>query len=247
MGMFRFKTNHSRILFWILIKNIKAIIQLYPKMRKMARNPENYTEEELSGYVDVVVDALIKNCNIQIEVHGTENIPTDTNVLVCPNHQEKSDILVIWKSMPRTIGFVIDSFAAKRHFCREICRMVPSIAMPKTSMKGMIKAIEKLTQELKDKKDYVIFPEGKYAPDCKHLLPFLGGTFKSVLRSHVPVVPTAIINSNHLFDKGAPKPYVIDVFYLPPIMPEEYKDMKSVELANLVQQRVQEVVDKYQR
>lgn len=213
----------------------------------MARNPEKYTEKQLTDYVDLVVDTIIKNCNIQIEVHGVENIPAEKGVLICPNHQEKSDILVIWKSMPRHIGFVIDAFAAKRHFCREICRMVPSIAMPKTSMKGMIKAIEKLTEELKEKKDYLIFPEGRYATDCKHLLPFLGGTFKSALRSHVPIVPTAIINSNHVFDRGAPKPYVIDVFYLPPIMPEEYKDMKTIDLANLVQNKVQEVVDKYQR
>lgn len=244
--MAMFKSNHTRILFWMLIKNTKSIFQMYPKMRKMARHPENYTEEEHVAYVDLVVDTIIKNCDIELDIHGTENIPKETGVLICPNHQEKSDILVIWKSMPRKIGFVIDSFAAKRHFCREICKMIPSIAMPKTSMKGMIKAIEKLTEELKQKKDYLIFPEGRYAVDCKHLLPFLGGTFKSAMRSQAPVVPTAIINSNHVFDKGAPKPYVLQVYYLKPIMPEEYKNMKTVELANLVQSRIQEVVDKYQ-
>lgn len=216
-------------------------------MRKMARNPERYTAQEHVEYVDLVVDTLIKNCNMKVEVHGTENIPEETGVLICPNHQEKTDIMVIWNSMPRPLGYVIDSFAAKRHFCREICRMVPSITMPKTSMKGMIKAIEKLTEQLKNKVDFVIFPEGRYAVDCKHLLPFLGGTFKSAVRSHAPIVPTAIINSNHVFDKGAPKPYVVDVYYLPPIFYDDYKDMKTNDIAALVQSKVQEVVDKYQR
>lgn len=246
MAMLKFKTNHSRILFWILIKNMKAIFMYYPKMRRMARHPERYTEEEKHEYVTFIVDTIIKNCELDIEVHGVENIPEQNGVLICPNHQEKTDILVIYKSMPRKIGYVIDSFAAKRHFCREICILNPSITMPKNSMKGMIKAIEKLTDELKLKKDYVIFPEGRYAIDCKHLLPFLGGTFKSALRSKAPVVPTAIINSNHVFDKGAPKPYKIQVYYLKPIMPEEYENMKTVDLANLVQSRIQEVVDQYQ-
>ena len=240
-------SNHTRILFWMLIKNVQTIFKLYPNMRKMARTPEKYTKQELDDYVDLVVDTIIKKCHFQINVHGLENIPADKGVLVCPNHQEKTDIVVIRKSFPRPIGYVIDSFAAKRHFCREICRMVPSITMPKNSMKGMIKAIEKLTDELKNKEDYVIFPEGRYAPDCKHLLPFLGGTFKSALRSHVPIVPTAIINSNHVFDRGASKPYVIDVYYLSPIFYDDYKDMKTNDIAALVQSKVQEVVDKYQR
>ena len=240
-------SNHTRILFWMLIKNVQTIFKLYPNMRKMARTPEKYTKQELDDYVDLVVDTIIEKCHFQINVHGLENIPADKGVLVCPNHQEKTDIVVIRKSFPRTIGYVIDSFAAKRHFCREICRMVPSITMPKNSMKGMIKAIEKLTDELKNKEDYVIFPEGRYAPDCKHLLPFLGGTFKSALRSHAPIVPTAIINSNHVFDRGAPKPFVIDVYYLSPIFYDDYKDMKTNDIAALVQSKVQEVVDKYQR
>lgn len=245
--MFKFKTNHSRILFLILTHNIKAIFALYPKMRRMARHPEKYTQEEHVKYVDLVVDTLLKNCHMKVNVHGLENIPNETGVLICPNHQEKTDIMVVWNSMPRPIGYVIDSFAAKRHFCREMCRMLPSITMPKNSMRGMIKAIEQLTQMLNQKKDFVIFPEGRYADDCKHLLPFLGGTFKSVLRSHSPIVPTAIINSNHVFDKGAKKPYEVDVYYLQPIFYEEYKDKKTVEIASLVQSRIQEVVDKYQR
>lgn len=247
MAIIKFKTNHSRILFLIILKNLKTIADLYPKMRRMARKPQNYTQEEHTGHIDKIVKKILKRSEIQIDVHGQENIPQEKGVLVCPNHQDKADMMVIWNTMPRPVGIVIDSFAAKRHFCRELCKMVPSVVMPKKSMRGQIKAIGELTEYLKQKKDFLVFPEGRYELDCKHLLPFLGGTFKSAMRTKAPIVPVAIINCNHIFDKGAKKPYIIQVHYLKPIFAEEYKDMNTIELAELVQSKIQEVVDKYQR
>ena len=75
---------------------------------------------------------------------------------------------------------------------------------------------------------------------------FSGGSFKSPLKANAIILPVALINSNHVFDKKMPKPYVIQVHYLKPLYPKDFKNMRSLEIATLVQSRIQETVDKYQ-
>lgn len=243
---FKFNTNHSRILAITLFKNIKTIMYYYPKLTKMAKHPEKYDFKKRYDYLLKMINRVFKCCDLQIKVFGLDNIPKEDGLFVCANHQEKFDALVLWNSFPRTLGVIADGFASRRHFIREIMKIVPSIKMHKNSMKSMVKSIETLTEELQNKVNYMIFPEGKYEIDCKKLLPFLGGCFKSPLRAKAIIQPVAIINSNHLFDKDLKKPYEIQVHYLKPIYPSEFKDMKSLDLANLVQDKIQKAVDKYQ-
>ena len=152
----------------------------------------------------------------------------------------------MWKSFPQKLGVIVDGFAARRHFIREMCKLVNSIALLKNDMKSMMVAVNQLTEELKNKINYMIFPEGRYEDDCKQLLPFSGGSFKSPLKANAIILPVALINSNHVFDKKMPKPYVIQVHYLKPLYPKDFKNMRSLEIATLVQSRIQETVDKYQ-
>lgn len=245
--LIQYSTNHSRILALTIIKNMKSIFHHYPKLIYMAKHSEKYSKEECYNYLLKLINIIFRNCDVEIEVFGKEKIPNEQGLFVCANHQEKFDALALWKSFPGTLGVIVDGFASKRHFIREIFRIIPAIAMHKNNMKSMIKSIENLTDELKNKINYMIFPEGRYEIDCKQLLPFLGGCFKSPLRAQSIIQPVAIINSNHLFDKGLPKPYKIQVHYLDPIYPKDFKNLKSIELANLVQQKIQETVDKFQK
>lgn len=240
------KNNHTRILTLAILKNLKTIGKYYPKMLYMVKHPEKYTKEQMYDYAMRVINYFFIKSDLDIEVHGFENIPQEDGLYVCANHQEKFDALVLWKSFPKRLGVIVDGFAARRHFIREICKLVDSIALNKKSMRSMVVAIEQLTNDLKNKINYMIFPEGRYEKDCKQLLPFSGGSFKSPLRSDAIILPVALINSNHVFEKKMPKPYVIQVHYLKPIYPSEYKNMKSLEIANLVQSRIQETVDKFQ-
>ena len=58
-----------------------------------------------------------------------------------------------------------------------------------------------------------------------------GGSFKSAYKAKCPVVPTALINSFVPFDSHTIKPVTVKVIYLDPIPYEEYKGMKTLELA----------------
>ena len=57
-----------------------------------------------------------------------------------------------------------------------------------------------------------------------------------------PIVPCALVDSFKPFDENSIKPVTVKVAYLPPMYYEEYKDMKSVEIAEEVQRRVEKKI-----
>ena len=59
----------------------------------------------------------------------------------------------------------------------------------------------------------------------------------------MPVVPVALIDSYRVFNSFWLGPVTTQVHYLPPIYYEEYKNMKTQELAALVKERIQEKID----
>ena len=77
------------------------------------------------------------------------------------------------------------------------------------------------------------------------MLEFHGGSFRCALKAKCPIVPIAFIDSYRVLDQKGSKPVSVQIHYLPPIPYEEYKDLKTVELAELVKSRIQEVLDEY--
>ena len=63
---------------------------------------------------------------------------------------------------------------------------------------------------------------------------FKAGSFKIALKSHAPIVPIALIDSYKVFNSFHIRPITTYVHYLKPICYEEYKGMKTQEIADLV-------------
>ena len=71
---------------------------------------------------------------------------------------------------------------------------------------------------------------------------FKGGSFKSAYKAKCPIVPVALMNAFIPFDKNSIRKVTVKVIYLKPIPFEEYKDMKTVEIAAIVKQRIDETI-----
>ena len=56
-------------------------------------------------------------------------------------------------------------------------------------------------------------------------------------------MPVALIDSFKPFDTNTIKPVTVQVHFLKPLTYEEYKDMKTTEIAALVEERIQRVID----
>ncbi len=60
-----------------------------------------------------------------------------------------------------------------------------------------------------------------------------------------PIVPVALIDSYKVFDGIHMKPVTVQVHFLKPILYEEYKDLKTLEIARLVKRRIEEEIAEF--
>ena len=235
------------IIFKSVSINFINIVIHYPKMIYMSNHPEKYTREQQYEYCTKLIRLLIDTCKIKIEIHGTENIPSEDGFYLCANHQEKFDPLALWYAFPRQIGVILNDEATHRPFIREVCKLIPSKKLKNSDLHSLVSSFSQITKELKAKNNYLIFPEGWYETDYKQLSTFHSGCFKSPQRAHCPILPVALIDSHNIFDKGYKTTRPIQIYILKPVYPQEFNNMNTHEIAALVQSRIQEAVTLYQK
>lgn len=98
--------------------------------------------------------------------------------------------------------------------------------------------INEITEEVKQGKKYILFSEGGYDRNRNKVQQFKPGSFKCAVRSKTPIVPVALIDSYKPFNSLEFGTVTTKVVFLPAIYYDEYKDMKTPEIAKLVRQRI---------
>ena len=96
-----------------------------------------------------------------------------------------------------------------------------------------------VTKEVKNGRNYLIFAEGTRSKNGNHPQEFKGGSFKAAMKAKCPIVPVALIDTYKAFDTGSVAPLTVQVHFLEPIPYEEYKEMKSTEIAAEVKRRIE--------
>ena len=66
-------------------------------------------------------------------------------------------------------------------------------------------------------------------------------------KAKCPIVPVALIDSFKPFDTKTISQVDVQVHFLKPMLYEEYKDMKTVEIAAEVKRRIEEVIKENER
>ena len=99
--------------------------------------------------------------------------------------------------------------------------------------------INEVAKEVENGRRYILFPEGRYDSKTKNeLLEFKSGCFKICLKSKVPIVPVVLIDSYKPYNSWAVGELTTQVHYLKPILFDEYKDLKTHEISDLVKNRI---------
>ncbi len=68
--------------------------------------------------------------------------------------------------------------------------------------------------------------------------------FKAATKAKCPIIPVALIDSFKPFDMNSAAKVTVQVHFLEPITYDEYKDMKTHEIAEEVKHRIEEVIQK---
>lgn len=182
---------------------------------------------------------------VTIETHGIENIPKEDGFIFFPNHQGMFDVLVFLDSCPKPFSFVAKKEVKNIILLKQVIKALGAYAMDREDIRQSMKIINAMSEDVKKGKNFLIFPEGTRSRAGNKLGEFKGGSFKSATRAKCPVVPCALIDSFKPFDENSIRPVTVTLIYMPPIYYEEYKNMKTSEIANEVKRRIENTIKEY--
>jgi len=111
-----------------------------------------------------------------------------------------------------------------------------------------LQVILDVTQEVKNGRNYLIFPEGtrNKNADETEMLPFHDGSFKIAARAKSPIIPIAISNSANIWEANFPKmtPTHVVIEYGKPIIPSELDRDTQRRLGSYTQDIIKEMLIK---
>ncbi len=231
----------KRILLMVF-RNIFLVPFMWCKLCYYASHVDKYTEEQHYKMLRFIVLRANKGGNVTIEVHGRENLPDKSGFMFFPNHQGLYDVLAIVEACPIPFSVVAKKEIKDIQFLKQVIACMKGYLMDRDDIRQSMKIIMDVTNEVKKGRNYVIFPEGTRSKEGNQVQSFKAGSFKAATKAECPIVPVALINSFKPFDTNTINPVTVQVHFLPPLLYDEYKDMKTKEIADKVQKQIQQVI-----
>lgn len=233
----------KRIIVMVL-KNILFVPYWALQLLMYARENDKHTEQQRYDLLRKIVLHANKGGKVKIESSGLENIPKKNGFIMYPNHQGLFDMLAIIEGCEQPLSVVMKKEVANIPFIKQVRKIMKAQSMDREDVRQSMKVIIQITKEVSEGRNYVIFAEGTRSKKGNELLDFKGGSFKAATKAKCPIIPVALIDSFVPFDSDTIKEATVKVHYLSPITYEEYKSMKTNEIAALVKERIKKEIEK---
>lgn len=229
---------------YVILMNLFRAPYMIPKMRYQADHPEQFSEEERYELARHCVRLLKGTGVIRTKAYGIENLPEEGGYIMYPNHQGKYDALGIVHTHNKPCSIVMDQAKSHTILVREFIDLIGGKRLDKKNIRQALGVINEVAKEVKEGKRFILFPEGGYSFNNHNVLgEFKPGCFKIALKSHMPIVPVALVDSYRVFNSYWIGPVKTQVHYLAPIYYDEYKDMSTIQIAAMVKNRIQQKLD----
>ena len=151
-------------------------------------------------------------------------------------------MLAIVEACPIPFSVVAKKEIKDIQFLKQVIACMKGYLMDREDIRQSMRVISDVTEEVKKGRNYVIFPEGTRSKEGNQVQSFKAGSFKAATKAKCPIVPVALINSFKPFDTNTINPVTVQVHFLPPLYYEDYKDLKTKEIADKVQKQIQMVI-----
>ncbi len=208
------------------------------KIWSWGRN-DRHTEKEKFELLRHVTACANRAGRVTIEPHGLENLPKEPGYIMFPNHQGLFDVLGFLETSPQPFTVVMKKEVEHVILLKQVRVLLKGQCMDREDLRDSLRVINRMTEEVKAGRNYLIFPEGTRSGQGNRLLDFKGGSFKSAVNARCPIVPVAVIDSYKAFDTNSIRPVTVKLHYLPPLVWEEYRGMRTRDIAALVKARIE--------
>lgn len=232
--------------FYVIFVNLYRIPYMVSKMRHQANHPEKYSEVKRYNLARRAFTMVRRSGHVRTKAYGEENLPKEGGYVMFSNHQGKYDVLGIMLSHKEPCSFVMDKNKSNTIIVSEIVDLVQGKRLDKNDVRQALTIINEVAQEVRVGRKYIFFPEGGYEFNNKNVMgTFRPGSFKCAVKAKAPIVPVAIIDSYKVFNSFTIGRVTTQVHFLKPFYYEEYKGLKTTEIAELVKERIGEVLAQY--
>ena len=160
-----------------------------------------------------------------------------------PNHQGLYDVLAIMEACPVPFSVVAKKEVADIPFLKQVFACLRAYMLDRDDVRQAMQVIIDVSNEVKNGRNYLIFPEGTRSKNGNQIGEFKGGSFKAATKAKCPIIPIAMIDSFKPFDTKSIRQVTVQVHFLEPLYYEEYKDMKTTEIASIVHDRIQKTIN----
>ena len=228
----------------MVMRNIILVPFMWICLCYHASHVDKYTEEEHYKMLSFIVRRANKGGKVTIDVHGQENIPSENGFMFFPNHQGLYDVLAILEACPRPFSVVAKKEVEHIQFLKQVFACMKVYTLDRDDVRQAMKVIADVSKEVMSGRNYVIFAEGTRSKEGNEVQEFKGGSFKAATKAKCPIVPVALIDAFKPFDIDKVDP--VQVHFLKPLYYEDYKEMKTKEIAALVKERIEKVIKEYE-
>ena len=234
-------------LCYVIVVSLPFVVYYICKAHYIERHGDNFSEERRYKMARRCISIMMHNGRIETESYGQELLPKEGGYVMYPNHQGKYDTLGIMYAHPTPCTIVMDAYRSKLPIADSFIDLVQGSRLDKHDMKSQMKTILKISDEVKAGRRYIVFPEGGYDHNRNTMQEFRAGSFKCATRARAPIVPVAIIDSYKPFGINSLRRVRTQVHFLEPILYEEYHEMTTQEISDLVKSRIACTIDKQLR
>ncbi len=236
-------TNYTHT---ILI-NLHRIIYYVVKARIWMRHPERHSVEERYALANEMVTKMNNSEGYKTITYGQEKLPKEGGYILYPNHQGKYDVLGIFTGHKKPLSFVMDEAKAHIILVAEFLMLVDGKALVLNDLRQTLRIFQEMAKEIQTtSKKFIIFPEGGYKENNQNIVEhFKPGSFKVAYMSKAPIIPVALVDSYKVYNSPLRGPVTTYVYYLDPIYYDEYKDMRTTEIASVVEERIKDKIKEH--
>jgi 1-acyl-sn-glycerol-3-phosphate acyltransferase len=206
-------------------------------------NIEKYDAATRYAYLHKLVPIVNRRGRVVIDCHGLENLPEENGYIMFPNHQGLFDALAFLETHERPFVTVMKKEVKDTILLKQIIQLLQAEIIDREDIRQSMQVIMNMTKRVKTGENFLIFAEGTRSRNGNNLLEFKGGSFKSATNAKSPIVPVALIDSFKPFDTKSLRKLKVQIHYLKPLYYEDYKDMKSTEIAELVSTTIQNKIN----
>lgn len=221
--------------------NLVHMPRLFIKLMNYATN-DKISEEKKYALIREIGERGCKSGNVTVHGYGFDLLPKESGYIMYPNHQGLFDVVGFVSLNPAPFGVVIKKEAYDIFCLRQLVQTMGGLFMDREDPRQGLQIINEVARQVKEGRNFLIFPEGTRSKNGNKLGEFKNGSFKAATKAKCPIVPIAIIDSFLPFDNTTTEQVDVQIHVLPPIPYEEYQGMKTADIADMVKSRIEKVI-----